>query len=202
MAEGFILGLSTGPYCLTACAPLLAPYLMADAPASWKTQIRALIEFVAGRLTAYVIFGLTAGFLGKNLSGPLSAKIIQSALIVSGLLMLLYFFKKASPHTSLCAALWRPAWAKRFPFVLGCLVGINICPPFVAGLSRVIDIGSAGMGMLYFLAFFAGTTLYLMPLLIVLPLSVIKRAQTIGTLMCGLAGLWFIAKGLLGFFSR
>ena len=55
LAEGFGLGLSTGLYCLGACAPLFVPYLLAEG-GGWRPQLRALVEFMAGRLAAYLLF--------------------------------------------------------------------------------------------------------------------------------------------------
>ncbi|MEI8190624.1 MAG: hypothetical protein WCI75_13010, partial [candidate division NC10 bacterium] len=55
-------------------------------------------------------------------------------------------------------------------------------------------------GMAYFLAFFAGTSLYMAPFFAVVPFAFMKRVQEIGALTCGLTGLWFTGLGLYGLF--
>jgi len=47
--EGALLGLSTGFYCLTACLPLLAPYLLAEGKALWRENFKILMQFLGGR---------------------------------------------------------------------------------------------------------------------------------------------------------
>lgn len=196
-AEAFALGLSTGPYCLSSCAPLLVPYMLADGR-GWKGSALLLAEFVLGRLAAYLLFGALAGALGSAFAGRLPPRLLSLALLVSGLLLLAALALKAAPKLPLCAWAMRSKSAQRLPFVLGFLVGINVCPPFAAGLVRVLELGGALRGLAYFAAFFAGTTLYLLPLFAVVPLGVHERLRNAGVLACGLSGLWFAGLGLLG----
>jgi sulfite exporter TauE/SafE len=198
LGEAFSLGLSTGPYCLTSCAPLLVPFLMAEGRGGWGGGARLLGEFIAGRLAAYLLFGLAAGALGAAAGGRLPPKALHAAVLCSGLFMLAVLALKTAPHLRLCAWAMRTKSVRRLPFVLGFLVGINICPPFVAGLLRVLGLGGALQGAAYFAAFFAGTTLYLVPLFAVVPFAFIRRLQNIGALACGLTGLWFTGMGLYG----
>jgi len=202
LAEGFTLGLSTGTYCLTACAPILVPYMLTDQRAGWKGNALLLAEFMGGRLAAYLLFGFAAGLTGAKLIGHLPSWTMHAALLVSGLLMLSYLFVKAAPGSKLCAVAWVSKGIKRLPFALGFALGINLCPPFVAGLVRVLALGSAYLGTLYFAAFFVGTSLYLVPLALAAPLLSHKRLQFIGALSGALAGLWFTASGIVGLLSR
>jgi len=197
LAEAFSLGLSTGPYCLTSCAPLLVPFMLADGR-GWRGNALLLAEFVAGRLAAYLLFGALAGALGSAFAGRLPPKLLSAALLVSGLLLLAVLALKTAPKLPLCAWAMRAKGVQRLPFVLGFLVGINICPPFAAGLVRVLELGGAAQGLAYFSAFFAGTTLYLVPLFAVVPLAFVQRLQSAGALACGLSGLWFAGLGIFG----
>ena len=198
LIEGFTLGLSTGPYCLTACAPLVIPYMLAEQRTGWRGNILLLAEFLGGRLVAYLIFGFAAGLAGEKLHGHLPSWMIPLALLVSGLLMLFYLMIKAAPSSKLCAAAWVSKGIQRLPFALGFALGMNLCPPFVTGLVRVLALGTALLGTLYFAAFFVGTSLYLLPLTLATPFLSQKRMGFIGTLSGALAGLWFTASGLFG----
>jgi sulfite exporter TauE/SafE len=202
LAEGFALGLSTGPYCLTACAPLLVPYMLAEKRTGWRGNIALLAEFMGGRLIAYLLFGVAAGWLGAKVAGHLPPRATSAAILASGLLMLFYLFAKNAPGSQWCAARWVSQGIRHLPLVLGFILGINLCPPFVAGLVRVLSLGSALLGMVYFAAFFVGTSLYVMPLAAATPWVGQKRLQFVGTLACALAGVWFTASGLIGLWSR
>ncbi|MFA6028473.1 MAG: sulfite exporter TauE/SafE family protein [Elusimicrobiota bacterium] len=195
-AEAFALGLSTGPYCLSACAPLLFPYLLGGGQEGWKRQLAALAEFLGGRLAAYLLFGAAAGALGAAALQRLPAALVGGAILASGLLLLAVFAVETFPQASLCAwALRRPV-LRRAPFLLGFAVGINLCPPFVAGFLRAAGSGGAGSGALYFLSFFAGTSLFLLPFVAAVPMSAVERLRAVGRLACGLSGLWLCGQGL------
>ena len=200
MAEAFSLGLSTGPYCLTACAPLMVPFMLADGRGTWRGNFLLLLEFVGGRLAAYLVFGLAAGAVGAAFAGRLPPRLLHAAVLVSGLLMLLVMVLKTMPQASFCAWALRSRGLKRLPFAFGFIVGINLCPPFVAGLVQVVQLASIWYGAAYFLAFFAGTSLYMIPFFAVVPFAFMKRLQEIGALTCGLTGLWFVGLGLYGLF--
>ena len=64
-SEGFLLGLSTGFYCLSACLPLLAPYLLAEGKAVWKFNFYIFMQFLGGRFAAYMFFALLSSLAGK-----------------------------------------------------------------------------------------------------------------------------------------
>ncbi|MBI5245233.1 MAG: sulfite exporter TauE/SafE family protein [Elusimicrobia bacterium] len=201
LAEGFSLGLSTGPYCLSACAPLLVPFMLADGRGTWRGNALLLAEFIAGRLAAYLLFGLAAGAIGSAFAGRLPPRLLYAAMAFSGLLMLAIMALKTAPQLSLCAWALRSRGLKRLPFALGFVVGVNVCPPFVAGLAQALRLASPSAGASYFLAFFIGTTLYMLPLFAIVPLAFMKRLQDIGAIACGLTGLWFTGLGLHGLFK-
>ena len=116
--------------------------------------------------------------------------------------MLTYLTSKSAPGSKLCAGAWVSKGIQRLPFALGFVLGINLCPPFVAGLVRVLALGTALLGTLYFAAFFAGTSLFLLPLALATPLLSQQRLRFIGVLSGALAGLWFTMSGLFGLLSR
>ncbi|MCX5789809.1 MAG: sulfite exporter TauE/SafE family protein [Elusimicrobia bacterium] len=196
LGEGFALGLATGLYCLGACAPLLAPYLLCESEGAFGRGARLLLEFMAGRLAAYLLFAAAASKLGARYPGLAGGRVVAAGLLLSGLLMVLYAVVRSAPRLSVCAPWADSAAVRRLPFAFGFLVGINVCPPFAAGLLRLVSLASPAKGMVYFAAFFVGTTVYMLPFLVAAPLSRGPRLRSAAALASGLAGLWFAGLGL------
>lgn len=195
--EGWLLGLSTGPYCLGACAPFLVPFLLAEGASTWRRNAALVAEFLLGRLVAYLAFGAVIGWLGATLKPHLNQHLANAALVVTSAVMILYAVIKGLPRWKLCAATATRLPMRRLPFVLGLLIGINVCPPFLVAMARMLQLGGVTTGAVFFLGFFAGTTLWTIPLLSVSPFTRSLRAQRIGTLAAVLVGLWFLLTAWL-----
>ena len=198
LAEGLGLGLSTGLYCLGACAPLFVPFMLAEGKPALRSNFWLVMEFMAGRLAAYLLFAAGASLLGERYGANVSGRLLSAGLLISGLLMLAYALVKNLPQLGLCAQLSRSLAISRLPLWLGFLVGINVCPPFAVGMIRLFAIGSVLPGMAYFAAFFVGTTLYMLPLLAAGTLARFERLKSIAAVASGLAGAYFAASGLAG----
>jgi len=196
--EGWALGLATGPYCLGACAPFLVPYLFAEGRATWRGNLRIVGEFMAGRFVAYALFGALVGWVGAWLRPHVSVWMTSIALGVTAAVMLLYAINQSLPRWQLCAPFIAPTWGRRVPFVLGFLIGINVCPPFLVAVARLMQLGRVAGGVIFFLSFFLGTSLYLLPILGVSPLTKIERLRFVGSLSALLAGSWFLLRAFLG----
>jgi sulfite exporter TauE/SafE len=198
LAEGFTLGLSTGLYCLGACAPLLVPFVLIESKSIWRSNLWLVGQFLLGRLVAYLLFAVIASLAGYFTDAFLPSWLIPAAFFLSGCIMLLYALGKQSPSPRLCAVASKYFPAARFPLVLGFLVGINICPPFVAGMTRVFSLNNVALSVLYFAAFFVGTSLYILPMVLVTTVAQQERLKSIGWLSCVLAGIWFCVSGFYG----
>ena len=196
--EGWLLGLATGPYCLGACMPFMVPYLLAEGKIGWRGNAVIVGEFLAGRLAAYLLFGMAAGWVGGLLQPHISHQMATAALVVTSAMMMLYAVVKGLPRVRACAAGLRFLPAVRMPLVLGFLIGINICPPFLVAAARVLQVGGLTSGAVFFLGFFAGTALYTLPLLAVSPFAGNARLQRIGAISAVLVGGWFLLTALLG----
>jgi sulfite exporter TauE/SafE len=194
LAEGFVLGLSTGLYCLGACAPLFVPLLVSEG-GTLKTGLAAVLEFLLGRLIAYLLFAAGVSLLSRRFA-VVPEPLLGWALLLSGLVMLLYGLVQNLPMIPLCAGTSRLLRAAKLPFWLGFLIGINVCPPFVAGLARLVALRNVWTGMTYFAAFFAGTTLYISPLIALPALGRSQRLRAIASISAVLSGLWFSGLGL------
>ena len=195
--EGFLLGLSTGAYCLASCLPVLAPYLLAGG-GSWKGGLGAFIEFLGGRFAAYMLFAAAAALLGR-LSGPyLPRGAVSAGMVLMSLLMFYSSILGSEKQRPACLAGPSAAWTeKRIPLILGFLTGINICPPFAAGLLRLIGLGDILKSLVFFCGFFFATSIFMLPALAPAPFSG-PRLRRIGRMTLFLAALWYLFLGLGG----
>ncbi|OGR41927.1 MAG: hypothetical protein A2X35_11510 [Elusimicrobia bacterium GWA2_61_42] len=196
-SEGFLLGLSTGFYCLASCLPLLAPYLMAEGKALWKFNFFIFLQFTGGRFAAYMLFALLASLAGRAGQYALPAWALPAGLLGCGLVMAaLAIFRVSGASFCLLHRDFSPFF-KRLPLALGFVTGINICPPFAAGFLRLMELADIVKGFVYFIGFFASTSLFISPVLLGTP-WLGRRANEIGRLTLLLAGLWYIVLGLQG----
>lgn len=200
-SEGFLLGLSTGAYCLSACLPVLAPYLLAEGKSAWKFNFYIFLQFLGGRFAAYMLFALLASLAGKAGQYALPAWLLPASMAACGLLMVLLAAGRVSGGPGHCLANrdLNPFF-KRLPVALGFVTGISICPPFAAGFIRLLGLADIPKGFAYFSGFFGATSLFISPVLLGTPWLGV-RANEIGRLTLLLAGLWYTILGLKGLFA-
>ena len=198
--EGTLLGFSTGFYCLAACLPLLAPYLMAEGKALWRENFKILLQFLGGRLAAYLLFAVLVSLAGRAGKDALPAWLLPAATASCGLAMatLAAFRISGGPSACLLKTDLNPFF-KRLPAAMGFLTGINICPPFAAGCLRLLELAEVAKGLAYFTGFFCATSLFVSPVMLGTP-WLGARANDIGRLALLLAGLWYAAIGLKALF--
>jgi len=197
-SEGFLLGLSTGFYCLAACLPLLAPYLLAEGKAAWKFNFAIFLQFLGGRFAAYMLFALLASLAGKAGRYALPAQLLPACMAACGLLMVFLAAARVSAGGAPCLLKKDLSpWFKRLPLALGFVTGINVCPPFAAGFIRLLEMADIPKGFAYFGGFFGATSLFIAPVLLGTP-WLGRRANEIGRLTLLLAGLWYSFLGLKG----
>lgn len=199
LSEGFVLGFSSGLTCVGTCVPFLVPYLMMDSKRALKENLGAAAYFLSGRLIAYVLVGAGAGFLGGTLRPYVSPRTQAAILILTSILMIGFALHRGFRANLFCSFLGKTVVVKRFPFVLGFLLGFNACPPFLVAFARLFEIGNAFSGALYFFAFFVATTIYILPLFAVIPFFSTERLQKVGQMIALLVGVWFLAVGVRNF---
>ena len=195
--EGWCLGLSTGPYCFGACAPFMVPVLCAEGAPTVCGNFRRIGEFLLGRFLAYLCFGVAVGWIGELLKPHLSQRVAAAALVVASAVMILYALIKGLPQWRWCAWSARRLPMNRMPLILGVLIGINVCPPFLVAMARLLQLGGPAIGALFFAGFFAGTSLYTLPLAALSPLTHSARVQRIGTYAAVIVGGWFLLSAWL-----
>jgi len=195
--EGLTLGLSTGGYCLSACLPILLPYMLSEGKKGLAANAKLIIEFLSGRLIAYIIFAVIISLLGERFKGVLPAKLLAAGMIITALLMITYAITKNFSKLKFCERLAQGQHLSRMPFLLGFLIGINVCPPFFIGTIRLLELGSVFLGAVFFFFFFLGTSIYILPLLSLAWAVKIKRLQNIGNMIALIVGAWFLMIGII-----
>lgn len=198
IAEGFSTGLATGFFCLTACAPFLLPYFIAEGGAAWGKNALIILQFFLGRLAAYVIFSVSASLAGALMRPAIPSWVPALAMTATALLMLVYAAYHSFPKKSLCLYAAPLARSSRVPFAIGFLMGINVCPPFVAALFRLFALGNVAQGLLYFLAFFVATSCYILPVIFATPWLGSARLKNIGRMALLITGTWYAVIGIRG----
>jgi sulfite exporter TauE/SafE len=100
---------------------------------------------------------------------------------------------------------WRPAWSfcaagtrrgKATPAVLGFLMGINVCPPFLLSVAYVFTLHSMAKGIVYFLVFFVATSVYFIPLFFVGLLGRMKEFRWAARASALVVGILFWVYGM------
>lgn len=192
LLKGFSLGLALGTTCLMTCTPIYLPYLISEDRKLGK-GIVTVLEISAGRFFSYLAFGALAGFTGSQISAvnrelftAIAYILLSSYLILSAV--------RAHRSQKKCHV---PKLAKltKSVFILGILTGINFCPAFLMALSNAVDLGGAVDGMLLFLGFFIGTSLYLFPLAFIGQLSKVDVMKKVAQLASILVAVFFIYEG-------
>lgn len=199
--QGFLLGLTSGTVCLTHCAPVLVPYLLGEGK-SVRQNMSLLVEFLVGRLSGYLLFGVLAWtvnlMIGKrfvihDMSFGIAYIILAAMLIIYG------FFKKRSR----CAAETLPGFFQRLssrspsllPLFFGLLTGMNFCPPFLLAFTEASSTNSIGGSLWFFWNFFLGTSLYLLPIPFLGVLRRFEPLQIVAKLAAGILGVYYLYIG-------
>lgn len=199
--EGLLLGLSSGAYCIGTCLVFFIPYIISQNEPLNK-NIKTVLFFMSGRLVSYVGFAALIGLLGENFSGLIPPKLSHISLITVSLLMLFYAVIQNFKGLKFCRIILPHFDTKRMPFILGVFLGLNPCIPFLAGAVRIWTLHDLFLGIVLFLAFFIGASVYILPLFFAYYLNRIERVRTIGLILTLLCGIWFLFVGITGLMKQ
>lgn len=195
----FLLGLSAGMYCLTLCIPFVAPVMISENRRE-KENFLVLVKFIFGRFLGYIAFGALFGYLGEKINNNGLNFILNFALILLSLLLISHALGLMQPKRfSFCQKIKKHN--SKIPLLMGFLMGVNICPPFLMSLTYVFTLHSVLKGIIYFLMFFLGTTLYFLPLFFLGYLNKIKEFQWVGRVAALIVGILFFIYGFYQIFS-
>lgn len=197
LANGFLLGLATGPLCMTTCFPVLLSITLGESEGGRSLQSWIFMgKFIGGRFFAYLAVGFLVGFLGSRLGG-LSRTIGTISEIVLAVILIAYGLGMSFGHLRICAVASRFAKNRFFPLILGALTGLNVCPPFLLAitfsLERSID---PSYGVAFFMAFFLATTIFILPAGLVNYMPRRNIVSRIGKAAAVVAGIVFLYQGI------
>jgi sulfite exporter TauE/SafE len=150
-------------------------------------------ELAAGRLIAYLLFGLIVGILSMQINRSWLNKDVGVAMILLSVVMLAFVMVKKWPHLRLCRLSKK---YMNYPLLFGFLTGINVCPPFLLAMSAALSYASITGSVLLFGGFFAGTSVYLM---LLVPLSFTAKVESIrliGLITAVLSGVFYFVLGI------
>lgn len=195
--EAFLLGVSSGPLCFAYCTPVLLPFVAAQEKYKLSRTSILLGMFLLGRLTGYIAVGLVTGIVGKAVFEYGKGSLAAVVTILTGITLLVFGFLKNFREAKLCRRWSNSNSSTVWALTLGILTGLNICPPFLAAAAGSVTLGTIQGSLFYFTAFFIGTALYILPVIIFGPLSKIEPVRNIAKICLILVGLWFLFKGIM-----
>jgi sulfite exporter TauE/SafE len=198
LAEGFSLGLATGPICLATCGPVYAPFLMQHNRAPLR-YVLVVLELSLGRFITYLLVGALAGILGHRVSDLERDYFSMAAYVLFSVFLIISALRS---RTCEGACRTGPAWDRfsEWPVLLGVLTGINFCPSFLLAFSRSFGLSGPVAGMLFFSAFFVGTSMFLLPLSFVGMLGRKRLFRTVARIAAIAVAVWFIGSaGLIAY---
>ncbi len=208
-AKGLLLGIASGGVCLAYCAPVLVPYLL-GAGRTIRGSGASIALFLGGRLAGYLLFAVLAWATQFTVVEQLPYRNAVAGIATAVLALLLIVYGFAGSHQR-CHATAAPCPASRSAWIphacasiriapsaalLGFLTGVSICPPFLLAFSDAAQLANLGQGLLFFTAFFLGTSAYLVPLPLVGIVGHHESVRTIGRLTAGIVGLFYLYSGI------
>jgi hypothetical protein len=197
MLDSFILGLSSGSACLLTCGMVIFPYLMAGAAGTRKI-IADVSIFLVTRCIVYFILATLAWYFGKSIfTSPVFRNYISGILYILFAVMLVWYSIDRNRKRDCPAKMTETISNKKLvPLFLGIVNSLGFCPALLLILTKSATQGTIGQSYLAFLGFFAGSSLYFLPLPLAGRVKKKEVFETIGILATGLAGIIFIIKGL------
>lgn len=213
--DALVLGLASGPACLAACGPVLVPSLLAS-DSGVIPNLRAIAVFLCTRLAGYLAFALVAWEVGSLASLLVKPHPQVIGLVYALMAGVLAWYALSAKHdcSSACATpklvtirdAGRDSRGTKKSIagiaLLGLLTGLNFCPPFVVAGIRAAELGSLSGALLFFAAFFAGTSVWFVPFA---GLGCVARNQaliTVARMTMGLVALYYLALGIYMLIGR
>lgn len=196
--NGLLLGLSTGSYCLAACAPAILPYIVSCGWKSSKVSLLIVGEFLAGRITAYILLGSLVVLFGTKVqSSQFGQKAVAVLIVMLAALLISHGLMMSFPEWRICAFVKRSSVLRRFPFAAGFILGLNVCPPIMLAFTYLLTVERWLSGAFFFVAFIVGTAIFLIPLFLSGYLGRLPSLRGIGEVAAIFSGLWFFTHGVL-----
>lgn len=191
LAEGFLLGIATGHLCLVTCGPVYAPFLMQSNFSNLKYLI-TLLKLSIGRFITYVSIGALAGLLGHHVSEFQREYFTLSSYVLFSVFLIISAFRSSKCEKGCNASRW--SRFSEMPIILGMVTGINVCPSFLIAFTRSFELSGPLAGAFFFMTFFVGTNIFLLPLSFVGMLGKQFLFRKIARISAVVIAGWFIVS--------
>jgi sulfite exporter TauE/SafE len=208
-AEALALGLASGPACMAACGPVLVPSLLTTRP-GLRHNSNFLFFFLGARLLGYLLFAVSAWELGMLISLPPKVRVLLMGTVNVSLagVLLWYSFSarrncgQACPSSKLVQIDGPKDHTAIGAAGLGLLTGLNLCPPFVTAGVRAAELGSVAQALLFFTAFFVGTSAWFVPFAAFSCITRNQGVMTVARMAMVLIALFYLSLGFAMLIGR
>jgi len=196
----FTAGLALGPACILHCGVYHAAFLTRHADTTRRRNAILGVMLIVGRLSAYLLFGLMLGLL--TTTGVL---VIQPwALTLALALVMAVYALKPRRATASCRCAKHPRLVAGSGFLLGFMTGLSPCPPFLASRLIALRVHGVSGAVLTLLAFFAGSSIYMVPVwfgVLALPKRFSVRLGTVSRVFAACVAV-YACVSLVGIWRR
>jgi len=194
LLQGAALGLATGTACLASCGPVYCTYLLAEKRNGLKS-LWVVLSLNAGRFASYAAFGAVIGLLGGVIPPGFRAPLAAGGYILFSAYLLLSTIRVSKSCAGGCGTS-KFLRITRSPFLLGILTGFSICPAFLIAMTGAFESSGMMSGMLLFVGFFAGTTVYMLPFAILGLLTKRNWFTTVARILSIFVAVYFLVTGI------
>jgi len=192
---GLTLGLATGTACLATCGPIYVSYLMGERRTGFQS-LWVILKLNGGRFIAYAIFGALVGMLGGAIPVSVRVPLTYAGYILFSTYMLLSVIRVKKTCSGCNTG--KVLKITRNPFLLGFLTGFSVCPAFLIALTGAFDSSGPLNGMMLFIGFFAGTTVYMLPFALFGLLTMKDWITKAARMIAVVVAIYFGAVGVRG----
>lgn len=188
----FVLGLTFGSgLCIASCGPILISYIAGAKKDILKSFI-AYSLFSISRIAVYILLSLLLFFLGRFIVGKFMEEVSRYVLMLGGGFIILVGILTVLGKSWKCD--------KQNIIVMGAVIGLLPCAPFIAALSYITLISKTWMHALFYsVSFGFGTFLSPLILLTVLtgliPKFMVDKKDIVSRIFGYICGLIMILLG-------
>lgn len=194
-STGLTLGLATGTACLASCGPIYASYLMSERRTGLQS-LWVILKLNGGRFISYAAFGALVGMLGGAIPVTVRIPLTFTGYILFSLYLLLSVVRVRKACTGCHTG--KVLRITRSPFLLGILTGFSVCPSFLIALTGAFGSSGPANGMMLFIGFFAGTTVYMLPFSLFGLLTTKNWITKAARMIAVVVSIYFGAMGVRG----
>ena len=195
MSAGLSLGLATGLTCLASCGPVYGVYLLGEKRTGFQA-LWVILKLNAGRFIAYALFGALIGQLGGVIPPSVRTPIVLSGYVLFSIYLLLSVVRVRKACSGCKTG--KVLRITRSAFLLGFLTGFSICPAFLIAVTSAFNTSGPLNGMMLFIGFFAGTSVYMLPFAVFGLLTMKDWITKAARMIAVIVAIYFGAMGIRG----